>query len=154
MPLHNFCRSLRDIGQPTCPRPMPCAQQLDHAGQQLITLRAAPPAQDYDGPVLFEAPAAGSLLAQMLGPSLGGARPPLSMNRAIRADDATARRAQRVDRPARPARFARGRCPWWTIRRRRQFQGQELIGSYSVDQEGVNAQKVALVGKRHAASIC
>ena len=49
----------------------------------MITLRASPPVQDYDGPVLFEAPAAGSLLAQLLGPSLGGARPPLSMNRAF-----------------------------------------------------------------------
>ena len=54
------------------------AQQVDRAGRELVELRAAPPVQDYEGPVLFEAPAAGSLLAQLLGPSVSGQRPPLS----------------------------------------------------------------------------
>src|SRR2546425_6616043 len=78
MPLHNFYAAY-------APRPaeLPSAdavrKEIERAAKELIALGEAPPAQDYVGPVLFEAPAAGSLLAQMLGPSLSGARPPLSM---------------------------------------------------------------------------
>jgi TldD protein len=46
---------------------------LNVAGTELMALRAAPPAQDYTGPVLFEARAAASLLAQVLGPAVNGA---------------------------------------------------------------------------------
>ncbi len=69
----------------TVPAELPAAdavrKELEKAGEQLVALRVSPPAADYDGPVLFEAPAAGSLLAQMLGPSLSGARGPLACNR-------------------------------------------------------------------------
>ncbi len=74
MPLHNFVSVYRHR-----PDELPAAdavkKDLEKAGEQLIMLRASRPADDYDGPVLFEAPAAGSLLAQMLGPSpVGRAR--------------------------------------------------------------------------------
>ena len=82
MPLHNFLAVYRQR-----PDELPAAdavrKDLEQAGEQLITLRVSPPAADYDGPVLFEAPAAGSLLAQMLGPSLSGARGPLAMQSAF-----------------------------------------------------------------------
>src|SRR5260370_31122563 len=45
-----------------------------------MTLRAAATAQDYTGPVLFEARAAASMLAQVLGPAVNGARPPISFS--------------------------------------------------------------------------
>ncbi len=51
---------------------------LNVAGSELMALRAAPPAQDYTGPVLFEARAAAPLLAQVLGPAMNGSRPPLA----------------------------------------------------------------------------
>jgi len=51
---------------------------LNVAGSELMALRAAEPAQDYTGPVLFEARAAAPLLAQILGPAMNGARPPIS----------------------------------------------------------------------------
>src|SRR5260370_20354827 len=51
---------------------------LNVAGTELMALRAAPPAQDYTGPVLFEARAAAPILAQVLRPALNGARPPIS----------------------------------------------------------------------------
>src|SRR5438067_1371287 len=47
---------------------------------ELMALRSAPPAQDYTGPVLFEARAAASLLAQVLSPAINGARPPISFS--------------------------------------------------------------------------
>ncbi len=52
---------------------------LAQAGTQLMELRSSPLVPDFTGPVLFEAPAAASVLAQVLPPSLSGARPPLSM---------------------------------------------------------------------------
>src|SRR5947209_16985117 len=53
---------------------------LNVTGTELMTLRAAPPAQDYTGPVLFEARAAAPMLAQVLGPAVNGARPPISFS--------------------------------------------------------------------------
>src|SRR5437660_6943505 len=47
---------------------------------ELMALRSAPPAQDYTGPVLFEARAAAPLLAQVLSPAFNGARPPISFS--------------------------------------------------------------------------
>jgi hypothetical protein len=51
-------------------------KSLNVTGSELMALRVAPMAQDYTGPVLFEARAAAPLLAQVLGPALNGARPP------------------------------------------------------------------------------
>ena len=53
---------------------------LNVAGTELMALRAAPPAQDYTGPVLFEARAAAPVLAQVLGPAVNGSRPPISFS--------------------------------------------------------------------------
>src|SRR5580700_6180344 len=51
---------------------------LNVTGSELMAMRAAPVAQDYTGPVLFEARAAAPLLAQVLTPAINGARPPVS----------------------------------------------------------------------------
>src|SRR5260370_37697148 len=69
MPLHNYLAVYRSR-----PDQLPAAdavrKDLEQAGEQLITLRVSPAAADYEGPVFFQAPAAGSLLAQLLPPSL------------------------------------------------------------------------------------
>ena len=64
---------------------------------ELVALRSSPLVPDYTGPMLFDAPAAGSLLAQVLTPSFSGARGPLSMLPALRRNDAGPRRPQRMD---------------------------------------------------------
>src|SRR5216683_867778 len=51
---------------------------LNVSASELMALRAAKPAEDYTGPVLFEARAAAPLLAQVLGPAMNGSRPPLA----------------------------------------------------------------------------
>jgi len=51
---------------------------LNVAGSELMAQRAAQPAQDYTGPVLFEARAAAPLVAQVLGPAINGSRPPVA----------------------------------------------------------------------------
>ena len=53
-------------------------KNLTVAGTELMAMREAAPAPDYTGPVLFESRAAAALLAQVLSPSLNGARPPLA----------------------------------------------------------------------------
>jgi len=117
---------------------------LNVAGTELMTLRAAPPAQDYTGPVLFEARAAAPMLAQVLGPAVNGARPPISFSPVMEQmlgnlgskSDWVGRLGARVL----PAGVSLVDDP-----SARDFRGTPLIGSYAVDNEGVRAQKVTLV---------
>jgi len=143
MPLHNFISVYR-----ARPDELPPAdsirKDLQKAGEQLITLRVSPPAADYDGPVLFEAPAAGSLLAQMLGPSLSGARGPLAMQSAF--DQLMDRLGGRSEWTGKlGTRVLAGTVSMVDDPTAKQFAGQDLLGTYDVDEEGVKAQKVQLV---------
>jgi predicted Zn-dependent protease len=143
MALHNFYAAYRHR-----PDQLPAAdavrKDLEMAGEQLITLRVSPPAADYDGPVLFEAPAAGSLLAQMLGPSLSGARGPLAMQTAF--DQLMDRLGGRSEWTGKlGSRVFPGSVSLLDDPTAKQFQGRDLLGTYDVDQEGVKAQRVEVV---------
>ena len=143
MALHNFYAVYRHK-----PDELPAADavkaELQKAGEQLITLRVSPPAADYDGPVLFEAPAAGSLLAQMLGPSLSGARGPLAMQSAF--DQLMDRLGGRSEWTGKlGSRVLPGPVSLLDDPTAKDFNGHELMGTYAVDQEGVKAQRVELV---------
>ena len=117
---------------------------LNVACTELMALRAAPPAQDYTGPVLFEARAAASLLAQVLGPAVNGARPPISFSPVLEQmlsglggkSDWLGRLGARVLPPSVTVVDDPGA---------KESNGAALIGRYSVDDEGVRAQKVTLV---------
>ncbi len=117
---------------------------LNVAGTELMALRAAPPSQDYTGPVLFEARAAASLVAQVLGPAVNGARPPISFSPIVEQmlsglggkSDWVGRLGTRVL----PSSMTVVDDPG-----AKQFNGTPLIGGYAVDDEGVPAQKIALV---------
>jgi TldD protein len=117
---------------------------LNVAGSELMALRASRPAEDYTGPVLFEARAAAPLLAQILGPAMNGSRPPISFQPIVEQmlgnlggkSDWTGRIGARVL----PASVSIVDDP--TVR---DFHGTPLIGSYGVDDEGVRAQKVTVV---------
>jgi len=117
---------------------------LNVAGTELMTLRAAPPAQDYTGPVLFEARAAAPMLAQVLGPAVNGARPAISFSPVMEQmlgnlggkSDWVGRLGARVL----PAGVSLVDDPG-----AKEFHGTPLIGGYAVDNEGVRAQKVTLV---------
>jgi predicted Zn-dependent protease len=143
MPLHNFVSVYRRR-----PDELPAAdavrKDLEKAGTQLIMLRASQPAADYDGPVLFEAPAAGSLLAQMLGPSLSGARGPLAMQTAF--DQLMDRLGGRSEWTGKlGTRVLPGTVSLVDDPTATQFAGQDLMGTYAVDEEGVKAEKVQLI---------
>jgi predicted Zn-dependent protease len=117
---------------------------LNVTGTELMALRAAPSAQDYTGPVLFEARAAAPLLAQVLGPAVNGSRPPISFSPVMEQmlsglggkSDWVGRMGARVL----PASVTLVDDPG-----AKDFRGAPLIGGYAVDEEGVRAQKVTLV---------
>jgi TldD protein len=143
MNLHNFVAVYRHR-----PDQLPAADairsEVQKAGEQLITLRVSPPAADYDGPVLFEAPAAGSLLAQMLSPSLSGARGPLAMQSAF--DQLMDRLGGHSEWTGKlGSRVLPGTVSLVDDPTAKQFAGQDLLGNYDVDEEGVKAQKVQVV---------
>jgi microcin-processing metallopeptidase PmbA/TldD-like protein len=118
-------------------------KNLNVAGSELMALRAAPTAQDYTGPVLFEARAATPLLAQILGPALNGARPPLAFQPVVEQllsglggkSDWTGKIGARVL----PASVTLVDDP-----SAKEFHGTPLIGGFAVDEEGVPADKVSV----------
>jgi TldD protein len=117
---------------------------LNVTGSELMALRSAEPAQDYTGPVLFEARAAAPLLAQVLGPAMNGARPPVSFQPVV--EQMLSGLGGRSDWVGRLG--ARVLPPSVTLvddPSAKDFHGTPLLGSYSVDDEGVRAQKIVVV---------
>ncbi len=117
---------------------------LNIAGTELMALRAAPPAPDYTGPVLFEARAAAPVLAQVLGPAVNGSRPPISfspvMEQLLSGLGGKSDWVTRLGARVLPASVTVVDDPG-----AKEFSGTPLIGGYAVDSEGVRAQKVTLV---------
>jgi TldD protein len=143
MPLHNFYAVY--VPRPAdLPPPEVIADGLAKAGTQLMELRASPLVPDYTGPVLLDPHAAGSVLAQLLAPSLSGARQPLSMVPAFdQMLDRIGGRSEwtgRVGTRVFPTTVSLVDDPTAT-----EFQGQPLLGAYQIDDEGVKAQRVSLV---------
>ena len=117
---------------------------LNVTGSELMVLRAAPTAQDYTGPVLFEARAAAPILAQVLGPAMNGARPPVSfqpiVEQMLTGMGGKSDWVGRIGARVLPATVSLVDDPG-----AKQFQGKPLLGGYTVDDEGVRAQKVTVV---------
>ena len=117
---------------------------LNVAATELMGMRAAPPASDYTGPTLFESRAAAALIAQVLGPSLNGARPPVAfqpvvdqlMNSLGARSDWTGKNDVRVLPPT---------VTLIDDPSARDYKGTALIGGYTIDDEGVPAEKVVIV---------
>jgi TldD protein len=141
--VHNFYSAYANAAA-ELPAPEAVHDALVKAAQDLVTLRAAPPMPDYEGPILFDATASGSLLAQMLGPSLSGARGPVSM--VPQFDEMMDRLGGRSEWTGRPGtRVLATSVNLVDDPTAKQWNGQELIGSYDNDEEGVKAQKVTVV---------
>ena len=117
---------------------------LNVAGSELMALRAAQPAQDYTGPVLFEARAAAPLVAQVLGPAINGSRPPVAFQPIV--EQLMGNLGGKSDWMGRVgARVLPQSVTVVDDPSVKEFHGTPLIGSYAVDDEGVRAQKVTLV---------
>jgi len=142
-PLHNFYA----VYAPTAaelPPPTVVRQGLEKAARELMALRDGPAAPDYAGPVLFEPQAAGALLAQILAPSVVGARPPLAtmqgFENLLERVGGRSEWSGRVGSRVLPSGVSLVDDP-----SKKDFLGSSLIGGYQVDEEGVKAQAVQLV---------
>jgi TldD protein len=143
MPLHNFY--VVYVARPSeLPDVATVSKGLSDRASELTQLRDAPLVPDYTGPVLFDAPAAGSLLAQTLPSSLSGARPPLSMMPAfdeiMERMGGTSEWSGRVGTRVLPTFVSLVDDP-----SAKDFQGQPLLGGYEVDDEGVKGERVSVV---------
>ena len=119
-------------------------KSLNVAGTELMAMRAAPPAADYTGPVLFEPRASAALLAEVLTPSLSGARPPLAFQPVV--DQLMSSLGGRSDWSGKiGTRVLPAGVTLLDNPVAKDFQGALLVGSYAVDQEGVPGEKVTLV---------
>lgn len=117
---------------------------LNVTASELMAMRSSPPAQDYTGPVLFEARAAAPLLAEILGPAMNGARPPIAfqpvMEQFLSNIGARSDWAGRVGARVLPTSVTITDDP-----SAKDYKGTPLIGGYTVDEQGVPAQKVTVV---------
>jgi len=119
-------------------------KSLNVAGTELMAMRAAPPAADYTGPVLFEPRASAALLAEVLTPSLSGARPPLAFQPVV--DQLMSSLGGRSDWSGKiGTRVLPAGVTLLDNPAARDYQSALLVGSYAVDQEGVPGEKVTLV---------
>jgi predicted Zn-dependent protease len=119
-------------------------KNLNVAGTELMAMRAAPPASDYTGPVLFESRAAAALIAQVLGPSLNGGRPPVAFQPVV--DQLMSSLGGRSDWTGKmDVRVLPATVTLIDDPTAKDYKGTPLIGGYTVDDEGVPAQKVTIV---------
>jgi TldD protein len=117
---------------------------LNVAGSELMAMRAAAPAPDYTGPVLFESRAAAALVAEVLGPSLSGARPPLAFQPVV--DQLMSSLGARSDWSGKvDSRVLPGTVSLIDDPGAMDHKGTLLVGGYAIDQEGVPSQKVTIV---------
>jgi len=118
-------------------------KNLNVAGSELMALRAAPTAQDYTGPVLVEARAAAPLLAQILGPAMNGARPPLAFQPVVEQMlSGLGGKSDWVGKVG--ARVLPTSVTLVDDPSAKDFHGTPLIGGFAVDEEGVGAEKVTV----------
>ena len=143
MPLHNFYSV--DVARPAdLPDSATVAKGVEQAATDLMTLRKSPLLTDYTGPILFDPSAAGSLIAQLVTPSLSGARPPLSStaqyDTMMQRFGGRSEWSGRVGSRVLPATVTLVDDPT-----AKDFQGQTLLGGYAIDDEGVQGQRVNVV---------
>jgi predicted Zn-dependent protease len=143
MPLRNFYAyySLDPSGLPDAAS---VAKGLTEAASDLSAERDAALVPDYTGPVLFDAPAAAQTLAQVLEPSLSGARPPLATTNEFEEFlDRYGGRSEwtgRVNTRVLPTSVSLIDDPT-----AKDFGGTPLVGRYDLDAEGVPGQRVSIV---------
>ncbi len=117
------------------------AREVKAVGENVTALVQAPAGESYDGPVLFEAPAAAQLFGQLLGDNLKLMRKPVSD-------------------PGRPVPYspselenrigARILPEWMDVvddPGQTQYKGHTLLGHYLYDMDGVAPQPLTLVEK-------
>jgi TldD protein len=122
---------------------LPQVQDVTNAIRQtavdLSKLRSAPVLDfDYSGPVLFAGQASAEMFARVLAPQLSGQRLPLSEQQ--QSQTPRSELVDRLNRPVLPRFLSVFDDP--TTQR---VGGQELLGHYQVDDQGVPGRRVSLI---------
>jgi len=115
------------------------ARQVDQVATELEDLRRAPQAEEYSGPVLFEAPAAAGMFATALFEALSLTRKPVAP---------AGQEARQVEGVWSNRMGSKVLPEWLNVYddpAQNEFRGTPLAGHYEVDDEGVPARKVAFV---------
>ena len=111
--------------------------------EELTALASAPVLEEYIGPVLFTRQASAELFTQVLAPHLSGQRPPLSnIPQNFGMTTFSSKLTQRLNRKILPGEISIIDNPLQT-----DFNQAPLIGSYTIDDQGVAARPVNLVEK-------
>jgi TldD protein len=124
------------------PDELPKPDEIQKEATQLIGtfegLKKAPLVEDdYRGPVLFSADAATSLFERLIVPNILGVRPDLGNPARTNGEFASYYKS-----PVLPATFTVVDDP-----KAKEFDHQALAGTYDVDDEGVEAQKITVIEK-------
>lgn len=144
MPLHSFY-SVSSLDPGRLPETPAVREALKRTAEELVALQSAAPAPDYAGPALFEAPAAASLVAQLAAPSLSGARSPMApawFNQRMEGLGGGSEWIGRLGSKVLPAGVSLVDDPT-----AKEFKGQQLLGSFELDEEGVPAERVGIIEK-------
>ena len=112
--------------------------------EHVTALSQAPAGEAYDGPVLFEAPAAAQLFGQLLGDNLKMTRKPIA-DPGRSAPYVPSELENRVGSRILPEWMDVVDDPTQT-----EWHGHTLLGHYSYDIEGVSAATAHAGGKRNA----
>ena len=143
MPLSNFY-AVYTADPAGLPDSAAVSKALTQAATELLAQRDAALAPDYTGPVLFDAPAAAATLAQVLEPSLSGARPPLAMTNQF--DEFVERAGGRSEWTGRVGtRVLPTNVNLIDDPTLHDFNGTPLLGGYDLDDEAVRGQRVSIV---------
>jgi len=143
MPLNNFY-AFYSADPSGLPDAAAVAKSLTQAATQLMAQRESRLVPDYTGPVLFDAPAAAQMLAQVLEPSLSGDRSPLATTNEF--DEFLNRYGGRTEWTGRVnTRVLPVGASLLDDPTAKDLQGTPLLGAYDLDAEGVPAQRVSIV---------
>ena len=124
---------------------LPSDAALKRAAEELATtvtaMAAAPRAEDYTGPVIFEARAASQLLAELLGHNLALSRKPVSEPGGS-GGSAASELEGRIGSRILPESFSMVDDPTLKV-----WKGQPLFGTMLVDEDGIEAKPLTIVEK-------
>lgn len=119
---------------------------IDKMAGELLALRIAPVLDEYTGPVLFEQEASGELVSQGLGSNVSYLREPIADNpqldQQIHSLLGELPFQNKVGARVLPKFLSVVDAPTQS-----RYRGMPLLGSYTVDEEGVPAQDVKVVDK-------
>jgi PmbA/TldA metallopeptidase C-terminal domain len=118
------------------------AAGIKQMAQELTLMTKAPALESFIGPVLFTRQASAELFTQVFLPHLSGQHPPLSSMPQMAQMVSASKLIRRIGRKVLPRTITILDDP-----ARSDYNKTPLIGSYSVDDQGVPAQPVKLVEK-------